>query len=105
MNNTYTVALTKSGQMTLPKALREFLGVEGAKRVTIRQEKDRVTIQRFPTEAEFRARMDAGITPEVRRHIEANRGKSTREMIDEYLNSPAGQKEMEEKYGPRLTRR
>ena len=105
MKNTYTVALTKSGQMTLPKALREFLGVEGAKHVILVKEQNGIAIKRKLSRKEYFALMDSHIPPHVKEIAKKNRGKSTREMINEYLNSPAGQKEMEEKFGPRFTRR
>lgn len=55
----YTVAITKSGQMTLPKELRIFLGVDGMSHVTIEKLKDEVVIKKRMTDDEFLAGIDA----------------------------------------------
>ncbi|MBR2658854.1 AbrB/MazE/SpoVT family DNA-binding domain-containing protein [Candidatus Saccharibacteria bacterium] len=55
----YTVAITKSGQMTLPKELRIFLGVDGMGHVTIEKLKDEVVIKKRMSDEEFVAGLDA----------------------------------------------
>ena len=45
--------------MTLPKALREFLGVDGAKSVQIKKTKDGVKIQRRLSDEEFIQELNA----------------------------------------------
>ncbi len=98
----YTVAITKSGQMTLPKALRVFLGVDGAKTVQIEKRKNGIVINKRLSEEEFFAEIDKHISEKTRAIIEKDRergGMSVRQMIDEYANSDAGKKELEEEYG------
>ena len=53
----YTVTITKSGQITLPKELRDFLGVELGGRVTFHKTKNGVNIERKMTDEEFSAGM------------------------------------------------
>ncbi len=96
---TYTVALTKSGQMTLPKALREFLGVDGAKSVQIEKTKDGVQIQRRLSDEEFFAKLDAMKSEKTKAAIRRNAGKTMSELRHEWAKSPAGKRYLERKYG------
>ena len=96
---TYTVAMTSTGQITLPKELRVFLGVDGAKRVTLRKEKDGVSVKRKMPYSEFRVKMDKIIGEETRRLAKRNRGKSTSKLLDEYWDTPEGQADLEVEYG------
>ena len=69
----YTVAITKSGQMTLPKELRLFLGVDDAKRISIEKRKDEVVIKKRMSDEEFLAGIDA---------IHAKYGSKTKNLPD-----------------------
>ena len=95
---TYTVALTKSGQMTLPKALREFLGVDGAKSVQIEQTGDGVKIRRRVSDEEFFAELDARNSAKTKAAIQRNVGKSMSNLRHEWAKSPAGKRYLEKKY-------
>lgn len=98
----YTVAITKTGQMTLPKALRVFLGVDGAKTVQIEKQKNGIVINKRPSEEEFFAEIDKHISKKTRAIIKKDRergGLSVQQMVDEYASSDAGKKELEEEYG------
>lgn len=83
----YTVAITKSGQMTLPKVLREFLGVEGAKRVTLEKRKNEVVIKRKMSRDEFYQKINKNISERTREILDAeakNNGRpEVREMMQE----------------------
>lgn len=94
----YTVTITKSGQITLPKELREFLGVKLGGKVTFRKDKNGVNIRRKLEKDAFFAELDKNINPKTRKIIKKSAGKSVSEMVEEYRRSPRGQKEMEEKY-------
>lgn len=98
----YTVALTKSGQMTLPKALRVFLGVDGAKSVRIEQKKDGIEIKRKMTHEELRALFDANISEETRRIMEEDRKKgitTVSQIKAEMAKDPRIQEKLRRKYG------
>ena len=43
----YSAVITKSGQVTLPKELRDFLGVKPGERIVFRKLKDDVAIRRL----------------------------------------------------------
>ena len=62
----YTVAITKSGQMTLPKVLREFLGVDGAKRITLEKNKNAVVIKRKVNRDEYYQKIEKNLSTETR---------------------------------------
>lgn len=49
----YTVTITRSGQVTLPKELRDFLGVKPGQKITFRRNKDQVSIPRRLSDQEF----------------------------------------------------
>ena len=95
----YTVSITKSGQMTLPKELRQFLRLDGARKVTLEKEKDRVVLKRKMSKDEFFAKLDTHVSEEAREIARKDGDKSVSRIIDEYHDSPAGRKEMEDKYG------
>lgn len=69
----YTVAITKSGQMTLPKELRIFLGVDGMGHVTIEKLEDKVVIKKRMSDEEFVAGLEA---------IHKKHGSSGKKMPD-----------------------
>lgn len=83
----YTVAITKSGQMTLPKVLREFLGVDGAKRVTLDKRKNEVVIKRKMSKDEFYQKINQNINDKTRKILDEevkNGGRpEVREMMRE----------------------
>ncbi len=94
----YTATITKSGQVTLPKELRDFLGVKVGDSVTFDKVKDGVAIRRKLTKKEFFEEMDKNLSPETKKIIKKRTGKTVSEMIDEYLRSPKGQEEMRRNY-------
>ena len=98
----YTVAITKTGQMTLPKALREFLGVDGDKRITLNRRKDGVVIERKMTKDEYYHKVDNNINANTRRILEqeADSGRPpVRDMMREIANSAETQAGWKAKYG------
>ena len=94
----YTVTITKSGQVTLPKELRDFLGVKVGSKIVFDKVEDGVTIRRKLTKDEFFAELDKNMNEKTRKIIKKKEQKTVREMIDEYLRSPEGQEEMRRKY-------
>ena len=55
----YSTTITRSGQVTIPKELRAFLGVKPGQRITFTKNKDSITINRRLTDEEFTAGLDA----------------------------------------------
>ena len=49
----YTAVITKSGQVTLPKELREFLGFELGEKIVFKKTRSGVKIERRLTDKEF----------------------------------------------------
>ena len=94
----YSAVITKSGQVTLPKELREFLGVELGDKIIMEKNEGNVLIHRKLSKEEFFAELDKNISPKTRKAIKKNSGKMVSEMISEYMRSPKGQKEMRMKY-------
>ena len=94
----YTVSRTKSGQITLPKTLRMFLGVDGAKRVTLEQRGNSVVIKRRLSDEEFLAKLDSVVDKKTRLKAKRAGNKSASELIDEYYASAKGREELKEKY-------
>ena len=99
----YTVTITKSGQITLPKELRDFLGVELGGRVTFHKTKNGVNIERKMTDKEFFDKLDSLKSSKTKAFIKKHEAKlakmSISEMKNEWAKSPAGKKYLEEKYG------
>ena len=76
----YTATITKTGQITIPKWVREVLGVEPGQRVVFRKTKDAVTIEREKTVDEVAAKIEELIPQEIReRHNREYGGLTTAE--------------------------
>ena len=69
----YTMTITKSGQVTLPKELRDFLGVKIGGKITFRKNQNEVYISRRLSDEEFLERLDK---------IRKKHGSSTRNIPD-----------------------
>lgn len=95
----YSSTITKSGQITLPKELREFLGVKLGGRVVFHKTKTGVKIDRRMSDEEFTAKLDAISTPIPPEILKKTAGKTVSELKDEWAKSPAGQAYFKEKYG------
>jgi AbrB family looped-hinge helix DNA binding protein len=99
----YTSTLTKSGQITLPKPLRDFLSVTPGSRVTFDLVEETITISREKTLREHFEELDrlnaALETPESKAASEKFRGWTASEMRHHYMNSPEGRRYYKEKYG------
>lgn len=55
----YSAVITKSGQVTLPKELRDFLGVKPGERIIFNKTLSGININRRLSDAEFTAKIDA----------------------------------------------
>lgn len=95
----YAVVINSSGQITLPKSIRDILGVKIGDRVKFDVEKDEVKVSRVKDVYEVLAEIDAERTPEERKRIKAIAGKTVRELREEWENSPEAKKYYKEKYG------
>lgn len=95
----YATTITKSGQMTLTRPAREYLGVAPGDKVMVFFRNGRLNVERRMTDAEFFEQLDARNTPETKAAMKRNAGKSISEMRADWAKSPAGQKYFEEKYG------
>lgn len=99
----YVVALTSTGQMTLPKELREFLGLEGEKRVVLKKEGRKVVIERKLSYDEFRKEMDKHLSEKAKQILaeeQKNGGRPPiRDIMREIYNSPEMKQRWKEKMG------
>lgn len=95
----HAVVINSSGQITLPKAIRDILGVKIGDRVKFDVEKDKVEVSRVKDVYEILAEVDAIWTPEEREQIRKTAGKTARELREEWDNSEEGIKYYKEKYG------
>lgn len=93
------VVINSSGQITLPKAIRDILGVKIGDRVRFDVKKDKVEVSRVKDIYEVLAEVDAMWTPEERARIKATSGKTARELREEWENSEEAAIYYKEKYG------
>ena len=93
----YEVAVTSVGQMTVPKKVREELGIFD--RATIKKVKGGYLIQKEKTAREIAQEIWDSYTPEERRRIKENAGKTARELREEIMESDEWLEEVEERYG------
>lgn len=109
-NMSYAVSINSSGQATIPKAIRELLGVvPGENRIIFDVVEGKVILMREPSRAEM---LDATMkkiwamneeeerkNPKVREAKERYKGMTYEEVMDAYYNTPEGKKEFKEEYG------
>ena len=69
----YTMTITKSGQVTLPKELRDFLGVKTGGKITFKKGQNEVYISRRLSDEEFLAHLE---------NIRKKHGSSTKIIPD-----------------------
>ena len=92
----YTATVTKTGQITIPKAVREMLGVEPGQRVVFRRSRTGATIAREKTAAEIAEEIDRLIPDEARgHHMKEYAGMTSSEMQEKWLETPDARKYFE----------
>ena len=112
-NMSYAVSINSSGQATIPKAVREFLGVvPGENRLIFDFVGGKVVLKREPSRREMleasmkkiwkRLDDEKKNNPEFARNYEKYKGMSYEEVMDAYYNTPEGKKEFKEEYGIEL---
>ncbi|MBQ3441555.1 hypothetical protein IJG27_04615 [Candidatus Saccharibacteria bacterium] len=106
----YTVSINSSGQATIPKAVRNLLGiVPNENRLTFDIVDGQVVLGREPSRREI---LEASLeriaarnkeaerrNPEIKKLREKYKGMTFNEVRDAYDATPEGKKEFEEKYG------
>ena len=100
----YPAAITKTNQVTIPKAIREILGLTpDDTRVIYKANPDgSVTIMRDMSEEEARAYMDSFFMDKKSQElIKKHAGKTVSELREEWDKSPEGRAYYKEKYGIR----
>lgn len=99
----YATTITKSGQATIPKEVRDILGINLGERIYFTVNKDKtVSLAREMTEKEARAYLDSFFADEEgQRLIKKHAGKSVSQLREEWDNSPEGKAYYEEEYGIR----
>lgn len=80
--------LTRTGQITVPKWVREVLGVKPGQRIVFRKNKNTVTMEREKTAEEIAREIDALIPDEIREyHMKHYAGLTAEETVDKWLGS------------------
>ena len=84
----YAATLTRTGQITMPKSVRGWLGVESGQRVVFQREAGKVIIEREKTAQEIAEEIDKLIPDDIRKkHMEKYAGMTSTEMQEEWLKS------------------
>ncbi len=94
---TYTMSVTSAGQVTIPKEIREALGITDS--VEVEMKGNEVIMTRAKTAREIMAEIHATFTPEMKARIKANAGKTVNQLREEMERTPEGRKYIEEFYG------
>ncbi len=106
----YAVSINSSGQATIPKAIRDLLGiVPGENRLVFDIVKGKVVLFREPSRKEM---LEASLNkiwgniekekkknPEFAKNYEKYKGMTFNEVRDAYDATPEGRREFKEKYG------
>ena len=93
-----TATLTKTGQITVPKWVREFLGVTSGDVIVFKRERGGVKIERGKTAEETAAAIDRLIPDEVRQnYIKEYGGMTAAEVREKWAKSDRGRAYFREK--------
>ena len=112
-NMSYAVSINSSGQATIPKAIRDLLGVvpgenrlifdlEGKKVVLKREKSRREMLDETMKKIEAINRRAERRNPKIKEMKERYKGMTFNEVRDAYDATPEGKKEFEEKYGHKI---
>lgn len=84
----HAATLTKTGQITVPKWVREVLGVQPGQRIVFRKEKNSIAIEREKTAAEIASEIDALIPKDIREaYLKEYGGLTANEFQEKWLKS------------------
>ena len=95
-----SVAITSVGQVTIPKVFRDALGWED--RVLVEKKGNTVVLRREKSYRERLEEIDKSWTPEERKRIQENAGKTAHELMEESLETEEGRKFAEEWFGEKF---
>lgn len=93
----YTMSVTSAGQVTIPKEIRDALGITDS--VEIERKGDEVIVTRAKTLRERMAEIQATFTPEMKARIKANAGKTANQLRQELEQTPEGREYARRVYG------
>lgn len=96
-NMTYTMSVTSAGQVTIPKNMREALGITDS--VEVEMKGDKVIMTRTKTLRERMAEIQATFTPEMKKRIRENAGKTANQLRRELEATPEGKEYARRVYG------
>ena len=84
-------AVTASGQITLPKYIRDRLNISIGDQVAFEVKKDQVSIRRELSDEEFFAQLDALKSPQTKALMQKHAGKTVAELreLPEYKQTYA----------------
>ena len=86
-----TATLTKTGQITIPKWVREFLGVTSGDRIVFKKERGRMRIEKEKTAEETAEAIRKLIPEEIRQNYIKNYGGMTAaEVREKWAQSDEG---------------
>lgn len=84
----YAATLTKTGQITIPKWVREALGVQPGQRIVFRKNKDAIALEREKTVDELTAEIHALIPEDIRQaYIKEYGGLTATEFKEKWMKS------------------
>jgi AbrB family looped-hinge helix DNA binding protein len=92
-----TVKISAQGQLTLPRAMRDVLGISPGSEVKLNldSKNSSLIIERAKTLEEQLAEFRQDFTPKMKRAIRKDRGKTANQLMTEYFSSKDGQKELQ----------
>ena len=92
-----TATLTKAGQITIPKEIRDFLGLVPGQRISFRKKQDTVLLERQKTVDEITEHIHSLIPEDTReRYIHEYGGLTHAEYLEKWQETPEARAELEE---------
>ena len=101
MSSTYSLTVSSAGQVTIPKSLREFLGVVPGEKIRIvtSDTPASASVEREQTLREFLTEMDARLTDSQRAVLKDTASMTAAELYEQAMESEEEQSRREDRYG------
>ena len=93
----YSATVTKTGQITIPKSVREILGVKPGQKIKFKVNKKDVSVEREKSAMEIADEIHALFTDEMRERFKKNACKTAGQVREEWLKSDEARKYYEER--------
>ena len=94
----YSATLTRTGQITVPKGVREIIGIKPGQKVIFEKKGDKVVLSKRVSDEEFFAEIDQIVGKKAKKIATKDKNKPVSKMIKELASTPEARARLEDEY-------